>query len=273
MKGLQYIKIICAITLISFLSNCKKEDSSPVAAFSVDKQEAQIDEVLSFTNLSVNSTNYSWEFNDGSASTVKNPTHSYSESGTYTVSLEAIGSGGTNVATKEIEIIEPVNIYPGQSAMGIDLGEYWSTIEAKLSSGVYIWPIENFGDETNSFWVHPVEDTQNGIVLFMYAPKYNANISTNDYLIGIVLIEPYIGSTPEGLSLGHSKDKVYEKYGEPEEVDTENNGYYYLTKGIDFYFETDIIEEIDIYGSFKSTKSTMLPRSVLDNFKLFRKKL
>ncbi|RLD50871.1 MAG: hypothetical protein DRI94_07575, partial [Bacteroidetes bacterium] len=47
---------------------------------------------VSFTNNSVNATDYLWNFGDGNTSTNKNPIHTYSASDTYTVMLTASNS-------------------------------------------------------------------------------------------------------------------------------------------------------------------------------------
>lgn len=42
---------------------------------------------VNFTNNSVNALNYHWDFGDGQTSTVKNPAHTYTATGTYLVTL------------------------------------------------------------------------------------------------------------------------------------------------------------------------------------------
>jgi gliding motility-associated-like protein len=49
---------------------------------------------IAFSNTSIAATNYAWDFGDGSQSIVPNPTHSYSNAGTYNVSL--IASNASN---------------------------------------------------------------------------------------------------------------------------------------------------------------------------------
>ncbi len=61
----------------------------------------------SFTNNSSNATTYSWNFGDGNSSTQQNPTHTYGQDGTYTVTLTATGPCGTNTASQTVTIITP----------------------------------------------------------------------------------------------------------------------------------------------------------------------
>ena len=54
-----------------------------------------------FTDSSVGSiTKWFWNFGDGKTSTVRNPSHTYSKAGAYTVTLTITGAGGTNSCTQ-----------------------------------------------------------------------------------------------------------------------------------------------------------------------------
>jgi PKD repeat protein len=54
-----------------------------------------------FTDKSTGSpTSWSWNFGDGTSSTEKNPTHTYSTAGTYIVTLTATNAAGSNTVTK-----------------------------------------------------------------------------------------------------------------------------------------------------------------------------
>ena len=55
--------------------------------------------LVTFTNLSTGATNYTWDFGDGNASTLANPTNTYVNAGTNSVTLTAVGPGGTNQLT------------------------------------------------------------------------------------------------------------------------------------------------------------------------------
>jgi len=52
-----------------------------------------------FTNLSTGATYYTWDFGDGNVSTSFSPTNTYTNAGSYSVSLTAVGPGGTNTLT------------------------------------------------------------------------------------------------------------------------------------------------------------------------------
>lgn len=60
---------------------------------------------VTFTDASSGSpTSWKWDFGDNSKSTEKNPVHLYSVAGTYTVTLEATGAGGTSTRTKFVSL-------------------------------------------------------------------------------------------------------------------------------------------------------------------------
>lgn len=75
-----------------------KADPVTVAAF--NKTPACIGKAVHFTNLSDNSsgiiTGYTWHFGDGMTSNTANPSHTYTQAGTYTIKLEAQSSGSCN---------------------------------------------------------------------------------------------------------------------------------------------------------------------------------
>ena len=58
--------------------------------------------VVDFTNNSTNATSYLWNFGDGGMSMDENPSHTYTDDGTYTVTLMATNACGS--VTTEIEV-------------------------------------------------------------------------------------------------------------------------------------------------------------------------
>ncbi len=79
----------------------------PSAAFSFTPNESDYQEIR-FTNLSISSTDYLWDFGDGNTSTDADPRNTYAD-GTYTVTLTASDKlGKTSTIEQTVEVVEPV---------------------------------------------------------------------------------------------------------------------------------------------------------------------
>ena len=75
--------------------------ATPAASFSSTPLSGTVPLSVSFTDTSTNSpTAWSWTFGDGGTSTSQNPTHQYTSAGTYSVSLTATNSAGSNTMTQ-----------------------------------------------------------------------------------------------------------------------------------------------------------------------------
>jgi PKD repeat protein len=72
----------------------------PVATFSAQPTNGSVPLLVTFTNSSTGATNYSWTFGDGHTSTSAQPVNTYTNAGTFTVSLTANGPGGTSTLTR-----------------------------------------------------------------------------------------------------------------------------------------------------------------------------
>jgi PKD repeat protein len=74
---------------------------SPIAGFSASPTTGTAPLPVSFTDTSSGAiTDWSWSFGDGGNSTAQNPANTYDNPGTYTVSLEVAGPGGTDTRTQ-----------------------------------------------------------------------------------------------------------------------------------------------------------------------------
>lgn len=74
---------------------------APVAAFSGSPTSGCAPLTVTFTDQSTGDiTSWSWDFGDGSTSTLQNPSHEYTAPGTYTVALTVTGPGGSDTETK-----------------------------------------------------------------------------------------------------------------------------------------------------------------------------
>ena len=86
-----------------------KSPSAPIANFTVDPNSGEAPLTVNFTNTSSGSvTQYNWNFGDNSEiSNETNPSHTYTEVGTYNVILEAIGPGGQTNSIRQITVNNP----------------------------------------------------------------------------------------------------------------------------------------------------------------------
>ena len=96
----------------------------PVAGFSGTPTSGTAPMAVTFTNLSINATNYVWNFGDGNilnTTSKTNVTDTYANAGSYTVSLTATGPSGTTSLTNLAYIVvitpPPVNIHDGTTAI------------------------------------------------------------------------------------------------------------------------------------------------------------
>lgn len=98
---------------------------------------------VTFTNLSQNATSYLWNFGNGQTSNQANPSVNYNTGGTYTVILTATGDGGTNGATKTINVTGAPTAdftFTPQGARAPALMSFTSTSQNAVS---YAWDFGN----------------------------------------------------------------------------------------------------------------------------------
>ena len=73
----------------------------PDAGFTGSPLSGAVPLTVTFTNTTTGEvTGYDWTFGDGATSVVTHPTHVYTATGVYTVSLTATGPGGTDALTR-----------------------------------------------------------------------------------------------------------------------------------------------------------------------------
>ena len=83
-----------------------QEKVIPTAEFDADTTSGSATLSVQFTDLSQNANGWNWDFGDGATSTERNPTHTYSSAGTYTVTLTVGNEGGTASKVNTINVLE-----------------------------------------------------------------------------------------------------------------------------------------------------------------------
>jgi len=106
-KNIKWTQLLALILAFFFIA-CGGDDDEVVvevnASFSADVTDSS--GLVPFLNLSSNADTYIWDFGDGSASTVVNPVHMYSEEGTYTVVLVATSESGATDSFEDDIVIK-----------------------------------------------------------------------------------------------------------------------------------------------------------------------
>jgi hypothetical protein len=89
--------LLALLAIIIFSCSDGSEDPAPAphAAITQDKRVMEVNETVNFTNASTNADRYKWDFGNGQTSTSKNPSVTYSKTGTYIISLISYNSEGT----------------------------------------------------------------------------------------------------------------------------------------------------------------------------------
>jgi PKD repeat protein len=86
-------------------SNFVGVNDLPNAAFTSDVNGLRVD----FTDQSTTVTSYAWDFGDGNTSTMANPSNTYANAGTFTVTLTATGPCGTDQTSTNVTVVAAPN--------------------------------------------------------------------------------------------------------------------------------------------------------------------
>src|SRR5207244_457273 len=129
----------------------------PVANFAGLPTNGVVALTVGFTNLSTGATNYSWDFGDSHTSSAANPANTYTNAGSFSVKLTAIGPAGTNSLTRTNYIVvtnppPPVaNFSAGPTNGAAPLPVAFTNLSSDATN--YQW---NFGDGHLSTNLNPI---------------------------------------------------------------------------------------------------------------------
>jgi PKD repeat protein len=150
----------------------------PIASFSV---AASYGNSISFTDLSSNNpTSWLWDFGDGSSSTLQNPTHVYSSSGSHGVTLSVKNAGGSDSLSQVVNSIQSPSTPLYRS---LPTGTY---ITNKMTGGEGTLKIDN-GWNHDAVIVLAKTDNPNYALMSVYVKSHGSftatGIDTGDYYI------------------------------------------------------------------------------------------
>ena len=139
------------------MSNYIEVLQDPIAAYSVSQVgSCANNNLVSFNNTSANSSDYLWDFGDGGSSTLASPTHTYTDDGSYTVTLIASNAVGcTDV--KQMLNVAVINPLPDvefivDQNFSCDSNTVYQFDNVTSGATVSIW---NFGDGSSASTASP----------------------------------------------------------------------------------------------------------------------
>ena len=135
------------------------QTDKPLACFTYSYEEDENeDKYVSFSNCSENADSYTWDFSDSNTSEEENPTHDYSNDGSYIVKLIASNEFGSDTISDTVIVNwnnpdNPIACF-NYSYQGDEIWEtYVVFTNCSENADSYLW---DFGDGTTSVEENPV---------------------------------------------------------------------------------------------------------------------
>lgn len=148
--------------------------SVPVVDFIVNKKKACPEELLHFTNLSVNATHFEWNLGNGQTSTDQNAEAQYSEPGIYNISLKVSDDWGCvkeMVKNAEVEISRPEAAF-NASKVSAECPPLITDFSDISEGDIQAWSW-SFGDGNHSTLASPTH-------AFLTAGNYQVSLTVTD---------------------------------------------------------------------------------------------
>ncbi len=137
MKKLIFLSIVLAFLVVS----C---EMSPEADFSASPGDPVVGELVQFSNNSLHAESFEWDFGDGYISNDIHPSHVYTASGNFEVTLKAFS--GNNLMDQAFLTIE-VRI---PTLLEIEVLEYYEKYPVEGASVILYSTLADWDNETNS---------------------------------------------------------------------------------------------------------------------------
>ncbi len=199
-KNIDYLPLVAIKTPVK----------TPVASFKTSKSSGKAPLTVKFTDISTGTpTKWKWDFGDGSKSYLQNPTHKYSKSGVYTVSLTVKNAHGSNTVTKTdyVKVIaKPVAVFSASPTSGKAPLNVQFTDTSTGSPTFWFW---NFGDGSKSYLQNPTHKySKSGVYTVSLTVKNAAGRNTVTKTEYIQVITKPVANFTSSVTSGKAPLKV-----------------------------------------------------------------
>jgi len=147
-----------SVTRANYITSLKSV-APPVAGFVSTGATGSSPLSVKFVDASSNNpTSWVWSFGDGGSSTEENPTHVYTTKGTFTVTMTATNSGGSNTVTKDAYVTVSQNsVAPTASFVATTTSGFTPLTVKFVDTSIngptsWVW---TFGDGNSEFVQNP----------------------------------------------------------------------------------------------------------------------
>ena len=171
MKKIYYLALLLPVILYS----CT--DKMPEARFSTDAIDPEVGQKVYFTNDSKNADSYEWDFGDGVISKSVNPSHIFTGTGVFEVSLTAFNGNMKDVAIMNIEIFIP-------TLLEVDVFEWneeYNFDNPIADASVFLYPTLSSWDAQEDIYAEGYTDAD-GVVVF-------SNLEERRYYVDVKHLE------------------------------------------------------------------------------------
>jgi len=224
---------------------------APVADFYANETFIYIGQSITFYDQSSNSpTSWQWDFGDGNTSAVQNPSHSYDNSGSYTISLTATNASGSHTETKEDYIVVEAEPCVGFTYQG-------QNYNAALISN-QCWMTENMNYETDNSWCYDDDPGNCAIYGRMYTWEAALNVCPSGWHLPSKYEYGYLSAGLGGHneSGGKIKEEGTAHWNSPNTGATNESGFTALPGG--FRSHTGASGKLGDYGQWWTSHSSTM---------------
>ena len=193
MKKIFYLVMLLPV----FMFSCT--DKMPEAHFTTDALEPEVGQEVYFINDSKHAESFEWDFGDGVISTQENPTHIFTGTGVFEVTLTAINANMEDVASMTLEIFIP-------TLLEVDVFEWneeYTYDYPVADASVWLYPnLSSWDNETNIF-AEGYTDAD-GVVVFSHLDnqRYYVDVFQENYN-NYTLREEDFGWIETGIIIPH----------------------------------------------------------------------